>query len=144
MNLRLRHQIQDRNDKWADCMTRRSNKTYGITTKTSGLTTELLATDEGIATLIAQTLSPPKIDEILSSIYAQANAVLHQYNLTANWRDKKIDDGLPGKGKLISLKGSTEHCTTTPATSPPGDGGATYDVSYSTKECTELYWHTAI
>ena len=57
--------------------------------------------------------------------------------------DTKMDDGLPGTGRVITYKNTTGNCTTATNTAPPGDAGATYALSYKTKECLSLYWLNA-
>ena len=51
--------------------------------------------------------------------------------------DTKIDDGLPGSGKLIAQKGDgvNAFCTTAAGVAPPGDAGSTYKLSNSNKDC---------
>lgn len=50
--------------------------------------------------------------------------------------DTKVDDGFPGKGKIMSNKGSAStFCTTAGGVAPPGDDNAAYNLSYSSKAC---------
>ncbi len=50
--------------------------------------------------------------------------------------DKKLDDGLPGSGKMRAFKGNATFPVTTAAgIAPPGDTGATYDFSVTDKVC---------
>ena len=52
--------------------------------------------------------------------------------------DTKLDDGLPGSGAVMALKGdgTDTNCTTFAGVAPPGDTGATYKLSNSGKDCT--------
>ncbi len=55
--------------------------------------------------------------------------------------DSKFDDGLPGTGIILSTKGNgtTNLCTTAAGVAPPGDAGATYNLSDTNQDCA-LYW----
>ena len=52
--------------------------------------------------------------------------------------DTKLDDGKPGTGFVMALKGdgTNTNCTTFAGVVPPGDTGATYQLSNSSKDCT--------
>ncbi len=55
--------------------------------------------------------------------------------------DTKFDDGLPGTGMINSWKGdgTTTFCTTAAGVAPPGDAGATYNLSDTNQDCG-IFW----
>jgi prepilin-type N-terminal cleavage/methylation domain-containing protein len=66
--------------------------------------------------------------------------------------DKKMDDGVPGTGRLIPNKGNAtgrggtipSDCTSAAGIAPPGDAGATYRVDLNTKECSLFFLRSLV
>jgi prepilin-type N-terminal cleavage/methylation domain-containing protein len=77
-------------------------------------------------------------------ILSSTNIVSGQGSLTPEetWNiDRKIDDGLPGTGKLRVFKGdgSTFNCTSAGGVAPPADAGATYNLASTEKVCLPTF-----